>query len=117
MSAPHFKLDNLTAIVDRNRFSLDGPTEEIMGLEPLDKKFADFGWFVLEANGHSVEELLKAFETNTPEGKPKLILANTIKGKGVSILESTTGSHFARLKSEQAEKALNDLKKVLAEIG
>ena len=81
MSAPHLKLDNLTAIVDRNRFSLDGPTEEIMALEPLAKKFTDFGWFVLEVDGHSVEELLKAFNTPTVNGKPKVIIANTIKGQ------------------------------------
>jgi len=117
MSAPHYKLDNLTAIVDRNQFSLDGPTETIMALEPLDKKFTDFGWFVLEADGHSVEDLLKAFNTPTPTGKPKVILANTVKGKGVSFIENTTGSHFARFKPEQAEQALNDLEKVLAEIG
>jgi transketolase len=117
MSAPHFKLDNLTAIVDRNQFSLDGPTEEIMALEPLSKKFDDFGWFVVAADGHSVENLIKAFNTPTPAGKPKVILANTVKGKGVSFIENTTGSHFAHFKPEQAEQALAELEKVLAEIG
>ena len=117
MSAPHFKLDNLTAIVDRNRFSLDGPTETIMALEPLAKKFTDFGWYVVEADGHNVEDLLKAFNTKAPQGMPKLIMANTIKGKGVSFIENTAGSHFARFKPEQAEQALADLDKALAEIG
>lgn len=117
MSAHHFKLDNLTAIVDRNRFSLDGPTEEIMSLEPLAKKFTDFGWFVLEVNGHSVEELLKAFATPTENHRPKVIIADTIKGKGVSFIEGTTGSHFAHFKPDQAEKALAELEKAMAEIG
>lgn len=117
MSAPHFKLDNLTAIIDRNRFSLDGPTEEIMSLEPLAKKLTDFGWFVLEADGHSVESLLQAFNTPTESGKPKVIIAETIKGKGVSFIENTTGSHFARFKPEQAEQALTELEKAMAAIG
>lgn len=117
MSAPHFKLDNLTAIVDRNRFCLDGPTEEIMTLEPLAKKFTDFGWFVLEADGHNTEDLLKAFDTPSPTNKPKVIIAHTLKGKGVSFIENTTASHFARFKPEQAELALTELEKVLVEIG
>ncbi len=117
MSAPHFKLDNLTAIIDRNGFSLDGPTEEIMSLEPLAKKLTDFGWFVLEADGHSVESLLKAFNTPTESGKPKVIIAATVKGKGISFIENTTGSHFARFKPEQAEQALAELEKAMAAIG
>lgn len=117
MSAPHFKLDNLTAIIDRNQFCLDGPTEEIMTLEPLSKKFTDFGWFVLETDGHDVEDLLKAFNTTCPVGIPKVIIANTLKGKGVSFIENTTASHFARFKPEQAEQALVELEKDLAEIG
>jgi transketolase len=107
----------LTAIIDRNRFSLDGPTEEIMSLEPLAKKLTDFGWFVLEADGHSVESLLQAFNTPTESGKPKVIIAETVKGKGVSFIENTTGSHFARFKPEQAEQALAELEKAMASIG
>lgn len=117
MSAHHHKLDNLTAIIDRNRFSLDGPTEEILSLEPLAKKLNDFGWFVLEADGHSVESLLQAFNTPTESGKPRVIIAETVKGKGVSFIENTTGSHFARFKPEQAEQALAELEKAMAAIG
>jgi len=117
MSASHYQLDNLTAIVDRNRFSLDGPTEEIMALEPLDEKFRAFGWFVVQADGHSVEDLLRAFSTVAPQGKPKVILANTIKGKGISFIENTTASHFMRLKPEQAEQALAELEEAIAKIG
>jgi transketolase len=109
MSAGHYKLDNLTAIVDRNRFSLDGPTEEIMSLEPLADKFRDFGWFVLEVDGHDVESLLEAFQASSEKGKPKVIIASTVKGKGVSFLENKTSSHFARLKPEQAEQALAEI--------
>jgi transketolase len=117
MSAANFKLDNLTAIIDRNRFSLDGPTEKIMALEPLARKLIDFGWSVLEVNGHSVEELIKAFDTPPETGKPRVIIADTVKGKGVSFIENTTGSHFAHFKPEQAEQALNELEKAMAEIG
>jgi transketolase len=117
MSAANFKLDNLTAIIDHNRFSLDGPTEKIMALEPLARKLIDFGWSVLEVNGHSVEELIKAFDTPPETGKPRVIIADTVKGKGVSFIENTTGSHFAHFKPEQAEQALNELEKAMAEIG
>ena len=116
MSASHYKLDHLTAIIDRNRFSLDGPTEEIMSIEPLAAKLRDFGWSVVEVDGPSVEELLNAFNTAGEASKPKAIIANTIKGKGVSFLENKTSSHFAHLKPEQAEQALTDLNQVLVNI-
>jgi transketolase len=110
MSAAHYKLNNLTAIIDRNRFSLDGPTEEIMRLEPLADKIKAFGWWVVEVDGHNVAQLLKAFAEEVPGGdRPKMVIAHTVKGKGVSFLENTTGSHFAHLKPEQAEQALKDI--------
>ena len=88
-----------------------------MALEPLANKFNDFGWYVQEADGHNVADLLNAFRTPTKNGQPKVILAHTVKGKGVSFLENTTESHFARLKPEQAEKALAELDRAMAEIG
>ncbi len=110
MSAAHYGLNNLTAIVDRNRFSLDGPTEEIMRLEPLVDKIKAFGWWTIEVDGHNIAQLLDAFAAEVPGGdRPKMIIANTIKGKGVSFLENTTGSHFAHLKPEQADQALKEL--------
>lgn len=109
MSGAHYKLDNLTAIVDRNRLCIDGPTEEVMSLEPLADKIRDFGWQLIEVDGHDVEHLLDAFNCNHEAGKPKLILANTIKGKGVSFLEGKVSSHFAHFNSEDLERALADL--------
>jgi transketolase len=110
MSAAHYGLNNLTAVIDRNRFSLDGPTEEIMRLEPLVDKIKAFGWWTIEVDGHNIAQLLDAFAAEVPGGnRPKMIIANTIKGKGVSFLENTTGSHFAHLKPEQAEQALKEL--------
>jgi len=108
MAGAHFDLNNLTVIVDRNRYSLDGPTEKIMDLEPLAKKFEAFGWRVLEVDGHQIEALVGALESKPAEGdlRPTIIIANTVKGKGIPFLENTTGSHFSRLKPEQAEEAL-----------
>ncbi|MDO9547217.1 MAG: transketolase [Pelolinea sp.] len=109
MSGAHYKLDNLTAIVDRNMYCIGGPTEEVMSLEPLADKIRDFGWQLIEVDGNDVEQLLDAFNRNHDTGKPKLILANTIKGKGVSFLEGKASSHFAHFNSEEAARALAEL--------
>jgi transketolase len=109
MSGAHYKLDNLTAIIDRNGYCIDGPTEEVMSLEPLADKIRDFGWQLVEVDGNDVKQLLDAFNRDHDEGKPKLILANTIKGKGVSFLEGKASSHFARLSPEDAARALAEL--------
>jgi len=111
MSGAHYKLDNLTAVIDRNKYCIDGPTEEVMSLEPLTDKIRDFGWQLVEVDGNDVGQLLDAFNCVHDTGKPKLILANTIKGKGVSFLEGKVSSHFAHLTSEDAEHALADLEK------
>ncbi|NMB86710.1 MAG: transketolase [Chloroflexi bacterium] len=117
MAAAHYKLKNLTGIIDRNHFSLDGPTEEIMGLEPLVEKVQAFGWRVIEVDGHDVSALLAAFADDAPgDERPKMIVANTIKGKGISFLENKTSSHFAHFKPEQAEQALQDLAEARAKI-
>ena len=111
MSGAHYKLDNLTAVIVRNKYCIDGPTEEVMSLEPLTDKIRDFGWQLVEVDGNDVGQLLDAFNCVHDTGKPKLILANTIKGKGVSFLEGKVSSHFAHLTSEDAEHALADLEK------
>ncbi len=106
MSAAHFKLSNLVAVLDRNSFSLDGPTETIMSLEPLTEKVKAFGWNVIEVDGHDVEALVDAFDSIQHDGdKPTMIIAKTIKAKGIPHLENTTKAHFAHLKPEEAEKA------------
>ncbi len=105
MSASHYQLDNLTAIIDRNHLSQEGRTEETMGLEPLKAKTTAFGWQTFEVDGHDVESLLKAFQQET-EGKPRMIIAHTLKGRGVPSHENIPASHFAHLTDEQTAAAL-----------
>lgn len=109
MSGAHNQLDNLTAIIDRNMYSIDGSTEEVMSLEPLADKLRDFGWQLIEVDGNDVGQLLDAFKRVHDMGKPKLILANTIKGKGVSFLEGKASSHFAQFSPEEADLALSEV--------
>jgi len=107
MSAGHFHLDNLTVILDRNRFTIEGDTEENLALEPLNEKFNSFNWFVLEVDGHDVEALVEAFDTPTLEHKPKMIIANTVKGRGIPSLEGKASSHFFKISEEEANEALD----------
>jgi transketolase len=98
MFARKYKLDNLIAIIDYNKFSLDGPTEEIMPLEPLAKKFESFGWWVKEIDGHNLREIADALDlTNNlyGDGKPKCLIAHTVKGHGIPTWEETH-THLAR---------------------
>src|SRR5699024_5874147 len=86
MAASHYELDNLLAIVDRNRLQISGRTEEVMGQENLEERWRSFGWHVLTANGNDIDSLDKAIkEAKKIKGKPRVIIANTIKGYGVSF--------------------------------
>jgi transketolase len=117
MSAVHFKLDNLCGIVDYNRFQIDGKVEEIMNLEPLVKKWESFGWYVVECDGHNIEELLKAFEeAKTVKLKPTVIIAYTIKGKGVSFMENVVDFHGRAPTQEERERALKELEEIDKEL-
>jgi len=110
MAATHFKVDNLCAILDRNQLQIDGPTEKIMSLEPVVPKFKAFGWHVIELNGHDLKELLRAFhEAETYKGKPTMIIANTVKGKGVSFMEGALKFHGKTPGKEELEQALREL--------
>jgi len=112
MAAAHFKLDNLICIVDRNRIGVDGFTEELMGLEPLAQKFQDFRWQVKEIDGHKMEEVVATLKAVPfAKGSPSAIIANTIKGKGVSFMEGNHHWHFGVATKEQAEAALAELEK------
>lgn len=106
MSASKFQLGNLVAVVDRNGFSLDGPTEEIMPLEPLKDKWTSFGWNVMEIDGNNMAEVLTAFEllSASPSNQPQCIIAKTIKGKGVSFMENMAEWHYGGLDDEKAEE-------------
>ncbi|MCD6134024.1 MAG: transketolase [Candidatus Omnitrophica bacterium] len=110
MAAAHFKLDNLCAIVDYNRFQIDGSVEKIMNIEPLGDKWKAFGWKVREVDGHNIEELLEAFGSfKTTKGKPTVIIAHTIKGKGVSFMENVVDFHGRAPTKAETEKALKEL--------
>lgn len=107
MSAAQFHLDNLTMIIDRNNLTIEGNTEEKMGLEPLAEKFRSFNWFVKEVDGHNIEELVKAFEEKSPDHQPKVIIAKTIKGRGIPSVEGKASSHFFKITPEVADEALS----------
>lgn len=108
MSAPKFKLDNLTFITDYNHGQIDGPTDEVMNLEPLADKWRAFNWNVIETDGHDREQLKKALPTRV-NGKPTMIIAHTIKGKGVSFMERKIDWHGVAPNDEQLATALKEL--------
>lgn len=123
MFAGKYKLNNLTALMDRNNIQIDGHTEDIMPLEPLKEKYEVFNWHVIEVDGHNMQQIIDAFEeAKRIFEKPTLILAHTIPGKGVSFMENRFEWHGmppdlqdvsgAPPKGEQAKVALDDLKKI-----
>jgi transketolase len=110
MFAPHHKVDNLTAIVDHNDLQLDGRVCDIMGLEPLTDKWRAFNWHVLEINGHDMGEILKALKkARDIKGKPTVIIAHTVKGKGVSFMEGNVDFHGKAPTAQETEIALKEL--------
>jgi transketolase len=110
MAGSHFKCDNLCAILDYNGFQIDGKICDIMELEPLAAKWQGFGWHVIEINGHDMKQILAAYdEAKTIKGKPTIIIAHTIKGKGVSFMENVCDFHGRAPTKEEAEKALKEL--------
>ncbi|WP_090441624.1 transketolase [Natronincola peptidivorans] len=110
MASAHHKLDNLTAILDYNKLQIDGPNAEVMGVDPVTDKFKAFGWQVLEIDGHSFEEIIEAFaKAKATKEKPTMIIANTIKGKGVSFMEGSVDWHGNAPKEEDTRKALQEL--------
>ena len=111
MLAPVLKLDNLVAILDNNKIALTGPIEETVPIEPVVDKWKAFGWHVLEVNGHSVAELVGALsQAREIKGKPTMIIANTVKGKGMSMIEGARSSHaIAVFTPEDAKKTINEL--------
>lgn len=110
MSAAHYKLDNLVAVIDYNGLQIDGKNEDVMGISPLDEKWRSFGWKVISCDGHDYEDLDKAFnEADKAEGMPVMIIAKTVKGKGVSFMENQAGWHGQAPSLEQKEKAVNEI--------
>lgn len=110
MAAAHFKLDNLTAILDYNGLQIDGPNKDVMGVDPVEDKFKAFGWHVIEVDGHSVEDLIDAFtQARKTKGMPTILIAKTIKGKGVSFMENMVDWHGTAPNAEHKIQALKEL--------
>jgi transketolase len=110
MAAAHFKAHRLTAILDYNKYQETGPISREMALEPLASKWESFGWQVKDVNGHEIDALLKALRSvKQVDEKPTIIIAHTIKGKGVSFVEQDFTFHGRALNTEQAEKAREEI--------
>jgi transketolase len=110
LAAAHYKLDNLTAIVDRNQLQITGPTEEVCALEPLAAKLRAFGLAVRETDGHDVKKLMRVLSA-TPfrKGRPSIVIAHTVKGKGVSFMEHDPKWHHGTPSDEEYSQALEEL--------
>ena len=110
MAAPHYRLDNLTAFVDRNRIQNDRFTSEVMSLEPLAEKWSAFGWNVLEVGGHDISQVLDAVDkARNNQGRPTVIIAETVKGKGVSFMENNPDFHGRAPNVDEYEQAMKEL--------
>jgi transketolase len=110
MTSAHYKLDNLTAFVDHNGLQIDGPVTSVMNPEPVSDKFRAFGWNVIDVDGHSFDEIFRAIdEAKITKGKPTMIVAKTVKGKGVSFMENLASWHGTAPSKEQCQQALKEL--------
>lgn len=114
LSAAHYKLDNLCAIIDKNSLQISGSTSDVMNTDPLDKKFEAFGWEVRHVDGHDLEQLKNTFDqVPFQSGKPSLVIAHTVKGKGVSYMENQLKWHHGVPDQEQYSNAVEELKLAL----
>jgi transketolase len=110
MSGAHYKLSNLTAILDFNGLQIDGTNDEVMSVSPVDQKFESFGWNVITADGHDFDDLKRAFKAARDcESAPSVILAKTVKGKGVSFMEDQVGWHGKAPSAEEMTRAIEEL--------
>lgn len=109
MQASHRNLDNLIAIVDRNKLQIDGNTEDVLALGNVCEKFRTFGWNTIEIDGHDIEQIYSAYKDALLSDKPVVIVANTIKGKGVSFMENNAGWHGTAPKEADYLKAMSEL--------
>lgn len=111
MTAAHYRLDNLCAFIDNNGLQIDGPCSDVMSIEPIVNKWEAFGWHVIDINGHDMEAIVNALnEAETVKLKPTMIVARTVKGKGVSFFEGKVQYHGIAPTEEELEKALKELK-------
>lgn len=113
MTAAHYKLDSICAFIDCNNLQIDGNVDKIMGVEPLDKKWEAFGWNVIKIDGHDFNEIFQALDAaKKVKGMPTVIIANTVKGKGVSFMENVCGFHGVAPTAEETVRAVAELEKV-----
>jgi len=116
MAAAHYKLSNLTAIVDCNSLQITGRPSEVMNHEPLDQKFAAFGWAVRKVDGHNLDELVEVLSKPLASDRPGVVLAKTIKGRGVSYMEDVAKWHHGVPSDEEYTKALAEIDAALAKV-
>jgi len=110
MTSAHYKLDNICAIVDYNNLQIDGEVEDVMGIAPLAQKWQAFNWHTIEIDGHNLNQILDAYgEASMTKGKPTVIIAKTIKGKGVSFMENVAGWHGKSPSKAEMEQALTEI--------
>jgi transketolase len=110
LTASHYKLDNLVAILDKNELQITGPTASVCNTDPVDKKFEAFGWSVHHVNGNDIKELTEVFaKLPFSQGKPSLVIAHTVKGKGISFMENNIKWHHGVPNKEQYENAIAEL--------
>ena len=110
MSASHYGLDNLVAIVDHNGLQIDGRNDDVMKVSPVGAKFSGFGWDVIEIDGHDMDQIKDAFaKARQCKGRPTVIVAETVKGKGISFMEDQAGWHGKAPNDEQTQQALEEL--------
>ena len=113
MTARHYNLDNICAIIDNNGLQIDGPVVEIMNIDPIKEKWGAFGWHTIEVDGHNFDEILSALdEADNIGDKPTAIIARTVKGKGVSFMEGKVEYHGVAPTAEELEVALKELEAV-----
>lgn len=112
LTSSHYKIDTVCGIVDYNKFQIDGRVEDVKGLEPLKAKWQAFGWEVIEIDGHDIQQVINAYDkAENIKGKPSVVLAHTVKGKGVSFFENKNKYHGVAPSAEELEKAIQELRK------
>lgn len=113
MSASHFGLDNLTALVDNNRVQADGHTKEIMNVEPIDEKWESFGWVAHRIDGNDMSQLVEALDASLADpNRPHVLVCDTVMGKGVPFIEQREKGHFVRVEEDEWQKAIDELQNV-----
>jgi len=116
MAASHYKLNNLFAVIDRNKLQITGKTADVLSTEPLEEKWKAFGWNVITIDGHNYKQLLKELSINESPDQPKMIIADTIKGKGISFVEGQASWHHDVPNDEEYEKGRQELQSKLEEL-